>query len=513
LATVVDSLHKDICSSRDEGIVTPLIASNNDFLRCFAAASIVSPRRTFDEILFFKECWQTLVDNGICGGDAIWMVGLRLKNAIHNNYNLNSCIKRDRARLEQVKHNPEAAAGGSRYAEHEIERFGKSEVDLSDELSVLHSAIEQILVEMAECWPSEGLTLPQMSALEKTFVDTAEFRYRLGEKLTHPGNRNWLFNQNIKQVLQLAGASRAFDVVASEYFGFHGERHDSLLFWGAKSHLLRWEGNAGRRLGISVEEFAEKSEAFLEMPFSYSCHYEKWINIVGRLSVTHLFAFHVIENIPEHRHSEVNGLPRIVLKQHVQFLLRASMDQWPLHQQPLIDQLAQTAVYFIQKDPGLSDLRQEWIVDKMLPDFPRALAIWSDVNAVHMQFDLAKELFSTVTQRPLYEKENSRYFNRLLGLLDLAIATCWQADDSNLIDCLLELWSHVREIWIDEVDDHWLDAAQWFVEALSSEGGASDRLLEHPGLTQSYCRLVLEQRQVIRGLPSDFVDGGTPLVW
>ena len=97
----------------------------------------------------------------------------------------------------------------------------------------------------------------------------------MGEKLTHSDNRNYLFKSNIDEVLQLIGTDRDFDEVTTEYFGFHTGRHDDLLLWGAKSILLRWEGNAGRRLGSSIQNFVEKAEAFLDTPLSYPCSYEK----------------------------------------------------------------------------------------------------------------------------------------------------------------------------------------------------------------------------------------------
>ena len=155
--------------------MTPLLGSSNDFLRCYAAASIISPQRPSTQPVSFKDRWQVLVDNGIPPGDAIWMAGYMLKEFIHHQYSLNSVIERDRNRLRLVKSNPESAAGGIRYAEHEIDSLGKSLDENSSRFCELHTKTEQTLNSMAECWPADGLLIGQMEQLANVFVDTQNF--------------------------------------------------------------------------------------------------------------------------------------------------------------------------------------------------------------------------------------------------------------------------------------------------------------------------------------------------
>jgi hypothetical protein len=161
------------------------------------------------------------------------------KITIHSRYILNSAIGRDQTRLKQVKSNPELASGGSRYTEHETKKLNKGLSETSSRLSELNVHIEKTLVHMAECWPAGGLSEGQMEQLENVFVNTAEYRHRLGEKLDHSDNRTCLFQSNIDEILQLIGIDREFDDVVAESFSFRSGRDEDLLHWGAKSFVLR----------------------------------------------------------------------------------------------------------------------------------------------------------------------------------------------------------------------------------------------------------------------------------
>jgi hypothetical protein len=169
------------------------------------------------------------------------------------------------------------------------------------------------------------------------------------------------------------------------------------------------------------------------------------------------------------------------------------MDEWRFDQKTLIDDLALTSVRFMNSWPELAGLRQKWVDDKSLPDFPRALAFWSDADLFRLHLDLGRELFNRVLQRPLYEKANGRYFGRLIAFVDLAVAACWKAGNYELLDEVKVLWASTREIWAGQVDEIWFDIAGWLAAALKSDGKERKWLMEEPGFVNSYCNILLNE--------------------
>jgi len=160
-----------------------LLAARNPTLRCLAAASIVWPGSRQEAPRKIGDCWQTLVDSGIEPGDALWMAGFRLKDAIHARYRFEHRLEESEAQLRSLERDPAAAQGGPGYAESAVKALRKEMTIASAHLSGLLPAIESMLNEMAQLWPQEGLSDEQMKALENVFVDTPEIRHRLGSVL------------------------------------------------------------------------------------------------------------------------------------------------------------------------------------------------------------------------------------------------------------------------------------------------------------------------------------------
>ena len=156
-----------------------LLSSRNGAIRSIGAAGLILASELTGTCLGFRDCGAVLVAGGITPSDATWMMGLRLKEVVHQRYRLEHGLKNEAARLRYVEKNPQAAIGGLHNAAAEC-RMLQSRLDgYTGRYAKLLPELEGMLSELAADWPDGGLTDEQMHWLDNIFVDTAEFRHGL----------------------------------------------------------------------------------------------------------------------------------------------------------------------------------------------------------------------------------------------------------------------------------------------------------------------------------------------
>ena len=495
LAAVGRVVTEHLLFEPDEAFALSLLKSRRTLVQCLGAAFLIYERRP-EARLGVGKCWQMLVDAGIEAGDAIWMVGARLKDAIHQRYGLEDRIEKNNARLDFLRRKPEAAVGGLRNAAAEISRLQKQSTDASDRLSQLVHDIDTSLCEMAACWPAQELSEAQMQSLEHIFMDTPEFRYRLAEKLPDAQNRRWLLDRNVLELRAFIGLTGPVAAALEEPFYPDEKRFKLVTLWAARSMILRYENDSrgvGKRTSDVVSKLADAAKRVLDDPFVSARQPVRWQSAVARSVCTDLFAMTVVEETPPERREAIRALSKLAIEHAFVVLCGAGA-----YSTALIDQLAMLAVHQISADETLQHLRAEWIAADALPAFPRALALWSAPEHVRQEPDLAFGLFRRVGRRPLSLRgQQDLQLGRLLTLLDVAVAASWLAGANDLIAKIENLWTEVFEDWFDQTDGRWADAAMTFTSALRGRGSARDAFLADPTFSKTSChRIIAEQRGI-----------------
>lgn len=178
------------------GAALPLLKSRIAAFRLIAAAALVAPVFTPKLPVKVRDVIATLTANDFAHGDAIWIAGRLIKEALHSRYRLIDTLEKSEARLKYLRRNPEKVSGGRHNVDSEQRWLERRLTDLNAQYTGLLPTLEQMLIELAELWPDAGLSDQQLAQLENIFVGTPEIRFRLAEKLQHLGNRDWFLKAN-----------------------------------------------------------------------------------------------------------------------------------------------------------------------------------------------------------------------------------------------------------------------------------------------------------------------------
>lgn len=493
LATIGDAALWLAFPGRNSIHVSRLLKSRIVAIKCLAAASLVCPQGQLSSSLNFCDCWTALIEGGIDPGDATWMIGFRIKETIHQRYRLEHRREQCDTRLLHLERNPDAAIGGCHNADAELRALRNQCDDASGHYLRLLLDLEAMLSDMAASWPPEGLANDQMAALDNVFVDTPEIRHRLAEKLPHPANRDWLLKRNIAQLVEFIGLENPVEAF-KYYFHPDNKRFVAIAPWAAQSLVLLYSGDRrgiGKRTSDLVSELAEASKALLAQPFIAARQPVTWQSAVTRAACADLFVLMVVDSMLKTRRGEVARLNELAIEHAFTILCGPLPEQNSLR---VFDQLASRAVYQMTLCQTSEDLRRQWGRAEDLPDFPRALALWSSPILVEQHKELASALFRRVGQLPLSNKYRNQQFSRILSVLDCAIASCAIGGRRDLISRITDLWDESYKDW-QAITDRWAHAATMLVAAVEKDGAERAAMLAEISFAQSYCRQLIETAQ------------------
>ena len=494
LATIATVLAR---TAMRAGALRPLLKSDVPALRLMAAAALVSPVFPPRRPIGVGDVLPALNTGGTDAGDAIWIAGSLIKEAIHGRYRLQGGRKETTARRDYLDRHPENAFGGARNAEGEKQSLERRLAELNAQYETLIPALEQSLVELAASWPQKGLSETQLLQLDNIFVDTAEMRFRLAEKVSHINNRNWLLKRNLaglKSYLGLAHPRLAFaePLYLTERFA------TETAPWVARSSVLLFDKDEigiGRRTGRSLDALTSEAERLLTRPFFAARASSRSQSVAMRAACAYLYALMVVAATPEDRRGEVEKLNEMAIE-HTGLLLCV-----PLSYQldaRLFDRLASSAVHQMLFFTGGSEARRRWALNDRLSDFPRALALWSSPDLVDQYPELAASLFEEVGALPLSHGALDRQISNLLTLLDAAVASCVAADRSDLLEQISGQWDSIYADWLP-VSNRWANAAADFIAAIDHEGPERTGVLADPALAGTHCRALVEARKNAAG--------------
>lgn len=474
----------------DGRATTPaLLESKNVAIKCLGAASLVCPVGP-QPPPSLRDCHKSLVAAGFAPSDATWMTGMRIKNAIHARYR-NEHRREHGARLRYLEEHPEQAMGGLRNAEAE-KKMLRNQLDHAQKAyAELLPEIEAMLSDMARDWPAEGLSDEQMQSLEPIFVDTAEIRHRLAAKVTHQANRDWLLKRNIDRLRDFIGLARTPEDVSSEYFLPDERRFAAITDWTAQSVVLLYEKNdrgAGPATSNLVSNTAKAAEKLMAQPFILSRQPERWQSIMTRAACAGRFAFAVVASTPEGRRASVERLNELALDHALKLLSARNL---PTQSADTFHRLSIQAVRHMEMTRSPDAVREKWGLMKDLPDFARALALWSSPALVEKHKDSACELFERVCIMPLSRGSYNLQVSRMATLLDTAIATSFWANKGDLIACIKEIWKSGYRDWLP-ITNRLANIAEKLAMAIDHDGPERAEIIADEAFSTSYCRQLID---------------------
>ena len=473
------------------GALTSLLGSEVPSFRLVAAAALVSPVFPPATPTKVRDILTTLVRHGFDQGDAVWIAGLLIKEAVHSRYQLEDGQEKSTARLKYLERKPKEAFGGMHDAEqrHLQQRIA----DMNKCYATLLPKLEEMLSELAAGWPSGGLADGQLAQLENIFVDTAEIRLRLAEKVVHGGNRRWLLDRNLVQLKSYLGLTRPRETIDQPLY-----LTDSFATrigpWTARSIILLYqddERGAGRFTSNLLLPLTAEAEKLLTQPFYASRSPMAWQYATTRAACAYLFAFMVVAAMPEARRPEMKRLNQLATE-HALALL--SLHLPPQNQDRVLDRLAASAVQQMNfYDIGF-EMRRVWALHQKLGVFPRAIALWSAPDLVDEFPQLAIDLFLAAGTLPLSCNGQNYQFSNLITLLDSAIAAGAQANRGDLLTEIEGLWARLYADWLP-ITDEWANAASDFISAVETNGPQRAKFCDNPAFANTFCRALIEVRR------------------
>ena len=474
--------------------IEPLLRSRNSAIRCLGAASLICPLEFTGPPLGFPDCRKALVVGGIDPTDATWMMGMRIKRAIHQRYRLAHEQEQIAPRLRYVEKNPQAAMGGARNAEAELRNL-RTRLDRNAERhSKLLPELEQMLEDMTTDWPRDGLSDEQMKSLDNIFVDTAEFRFRLAEKLPHQANRGWLLKRNATRLKQFLETEVPGRTPATDHFLPHEPQFRALMEWTARSLVLLYDADqrgVGKRTSDLVKAIATAADDLVAQPFIDVRKPGTWQSVMTRAACADRFALAVVASVAEDKRQTVLGLNDLALE-HTFMVL--STKHIPAQSLQTLFWLTLQAVHGMRFLTKPDELREKWALAKLLPDFARATALWASPDLVSKHKVLACELFRRVGCLPLWRAGRDLQMSQMLCLLDFSVSSCATTGDTALVACITSLWGNAYKDWL-AITDQWSSAAEMLVGAITSKGQDRERLLADPTFASSYCRQIIEAQE------------------
>lgn len=452
---------ENIIFNKDKKITNSLLNGGSDFLVLLSSSALMV--NLDNEFVSYKKINNTLFENGLDKGNAVWISALILKGLIHSWYRLTDRVKQE---TDNIAH----------YNNLVMETY---------------ELIEKTLSELSDSWPEAGLSDHQFLQLNFSFVNTHEFIYKLAIKLHNDVDKQKLLTLNTNTLKKSLGITLKKEMTLQEYYTFN-DREDNLIIWAAHSFLSLWEKDTSKslakKIGSLVGTFTDELNSFIQQPYIASRQSDKWFSATSRLAATHYFVLVFYSIAQKEYKSEIESILPFSIK-HIILLLTKVQDRWLDLINDLPDKLIHETAFVLREVPLLKNKQESVVFNEQLPDHLRALMLWAKPKLVVKKQQLANKLFLSAGVVPLSHNLQNKHFNRILNVLDIGIANSTSAQQQNLI---IKLWKESYEEWKPILDDKWEDAAEWLISAINGNAISIKRLKNTDGFNNSYCYNVIQ---------------------
>lgn len=470
-----------------------MLHTQRPILQAMVAVALAS-NRLHDKLLSFDSLVTLAREAGLDASNA-FILGMASAQE--------ACLRRQRARhrlfgiesrLSLLTKSPENAIGGSHNAADEIDRLSAELLTLRETIDQTNLAVDQLIVEIAQAWPSDGLSKSQLTALTQAFgTDAAEMKTRLAQELGGVPRAADLLDDVIEDMSKQLGLAAGVNVF-TEYF-----RPDQEFFmtrkWVSRALSLRYTidpKGVGYRTSLLLEPLSKAAAQLLDAPYATVRWHQPCESALTRLVCSILLAIDVACGENEHARQERSRLMKLAFDQAISALCR---DRPDIDTHGWMDQLASTCVEYMHIGYA-PDQRKAWATNPRLPAFARALAAWSDANFIRADPARAETLFLQCASFTSSRNMN-RAFSQAVTLLDLAIATGIRDNADHITRQALSIWPSVFCTWPELVGEIWRDLHLMLHDALVTNGQARQKLLNDPQWANSRCANVLRSASSI----------------
>jgi hypothetical protein len=239
--------------------------------------------------------------------------------------------------------------------------------------------------------------------------------------------------RNITRLQDFIGLERNPDDISIKYFLPDERRFTAIEDWTAQSLALLYQGDnlgVGWRTSKLVLGVAQAADKLIAQPFVSGRQPEAWRSVMTRAACAGRFAFKVVASVPQDQRETVARLNELALEHAFKVL---SAHDLPVQSATSFHELTAQAVQHMEWTSNPDELREKWALTEDLPDFARALALWSSPALVEKHQDLACRLFERVCALPLSRGSYNLQMSRMLTLLDMALAASARTGKSELI--------------------------------------------------------------------------------
>ncbi len=344
--------------------------------------------------------------------------------------------------------------------------------------------IENYAEGLASFWPIEGLSDVEF----KTFVavlmmNRQELKCRLAMKIPAKVDAKRLFEDNIFDLKKYLGMEKKDDIT-SEYLLFQ-DREDQLIYWSSYSFVELCKQNNIKYFNKIRNTFGNLTrdlESFLGAPYIAVRQSGKWMTATFKLAVIHYFVLLVYSHIGDSKGEYEKIVNEAV--SHTTLLFNKIFESGGDTEAIIFDKLSLLCAIFVVKTPSLSDKAEAVISDASLPEYFKALVLWGSPALLAKNLQLGRSLFLSVAEPPLSRSEYDRSFNRLLNLLDTAVAN---TSDDNHKESIQDIWEVSYSKWKFYLGDTWQNIASYLLLAMEGDEQAMNKLQKFNGMENSQC--------------------------
>lgn len=463
----------------NESIFLNVLRTKVPLLQAMVATSLVdehplnAPSKTFSELMtIFEDAGMQpleafVLSMAAAGAGGMWR--MRVRDRARN----------AEQRLVILRADPNAAVGGAQYADEEIERFANELAESAKQVTASEDAVDELVRDIALAWPDHELPDTDLELVKKAFAfDMAEFSTRIAQQMRLSPARTQLLDEVIQRMFDYLGLDVQSDVF-DNYFFPESTEFPVAAGWTSRAIGLRYEQgplDAGHATARTLSALAKASAAVLNAPYAAARRPVQYQAALTRRACSVWFAMRVACGETSEEKSKRVKLMSIALGEARATLCR---DRSDMDTKGWTFRLAQFAVQSMAKG-DCPDTRGAWSQDLSLPDFVRALVIWSDIGLIRNDLAKAEQLFVAVGTRKTYLSESLEGLKQGVTLLDLAIATCVRNCAIDAEQMVLDVWPKIFDSWRSVADARFQDIHLHLFDAARNDGALRRKFLADP---------------------------------
>lgn len=466
-------------------LISLMLESKNNYIQLLGSAGLIHKLRSNE--LSINAAFIMLKNSPIEAADAAWIMALYYKELIHNWYRLSSRIEDDTERLSHASLQPKCFPRNEVFTLQQLERLENQLASSKDSLRINTEQADNFASIWGASIRATALNSKQFQYLIQNFVSSGEHYYKLANTLPE--------NHSLRTSLLLKNIDAVKLLLDSNDINLHSD-HTEAMKWGALSFISINENNQlGRKIGQFIGPFHKKLNALTSTPYLHVITPNIWRDRIGQLALTNLFPLLCIDYSDKCKHDfsmlisyGIDGVFEV---------LSLAQNNWstPHKTRSLLDTLLGQLTWLLwnfREELSPKDFRSQWIQSNLLPCHSKALVIWSSPVHVSKHTDYAISLLQELADIPLNDTLETEQLNRILTIMDVAIASAFRDNALDTLPTLHNAWRAIYDAWGERVPAYLKHLTHDLEEVMNSKN--IDRsILKNTGFENSYCLRYLKQ--------------------